>query len=230
MQIITLGGGGFSMEPENPPLDNYILSQARKPKPNVCFVGTAGGDSADYCMRFYAAFSDRDCVPTHLPLFKRTTADLRQFVLRQDVIYVGGGNTANLPAIWRAHGLDTILREAAEQGTLLCGISAGSICWYESGVTDSFGPELAALTNGLGFLTGSNCPHYDGEPRRRPTYHRLIAGGMQDGYAADDGCALHFQEGRLKRAVASRPGASVYRVDRVGGIAVETKLPADWVD
>jgi dipeptidase E len=230
MQIITLGGGGFSMEPENPRLDNYILSQARKPRPNVCFIPTASADSDNYTLRFYMAFAGRDCVPAHLPLFKRTHADLRGFVLRQDVIYVGGGNTANLLAVWRAHGLDVILREAADNGALLCGISAGSICWYEAGVTDSFGPELAPLNNGLGFLPGSNCPHYDGEAQRRPTYHRLIAAGMPGGYAADDGCGLHFENGRLKRVVASRSEAKGYQLESVAGRAVETALNSELLD
>jgi len=227
MQIVAMGGGGFSMEPENPLLDSYILSLARASKPRVCFVPTASGDSENYCLRFYESFSKRACVPTHLPLFKRQFADLRGFVLEQDVIYVGGGNTANLLAIWRAHRLDAIFRESAQAGAVLCGVSAGSICWFEAGVTDSFGPELAPLNNGLGFLAGSNCPHYDGEAQRRPTYHRLIASGFPAGYAADDGCALHFDGGRLLRIVSSRPAARAYRVQCVDGTVRETVLPAE---
>jgi peptidase E len=228
-QIVALGGGGFSMEPENPLLDEYILSLARNARPRVCFVGTAGGDYDNYSLRFYEAFARKNCVPTHLPLFRRTIADLRAFLLDQDVIYVGGGNTANMLAVWRVHGVDRILRVALDAGIVLCGVSAGSICWFESGVTDSFGPQLAALRDGLGFIAGSNCPHYDGEAQRRPTYHRLIAEGLSGGYAADDGCALHFENGIIKRIVSSRPAASAYKVERSDGQVHDTILPADFL-
>ena len=224
--IVALGGGGFSMEPDNPALDDYILSLARTSRPKVCFVPTASGDSETYCLRFYAAFARRNCAATHLPLFERASQEVRPFVLDQDVIYVGGGNTANLLAVWRVHGLDAILREAWTRGVVLCGISAGSICWFEAGVTDSFGPTLQPLRNGLGFLPGSNCPHYDGEPQRRPTYRLLIADGLPPGYAADDGCALHFIGTNLHRVIASRTGASAYRVEMVDGKVTETVIPA----
>lgn len=131
------------------------------------------------------------------------------------MIYVGGGSTLNLLAIWRAHGLDQILREAMTEGIVLCGVSAGSLCWFECGVTDSFGPELAPLTNGLGFLPGSHCPHYDSEPNRRPTYHKMIGAGVPGGYAAEDGGALHFENGKLKDVVSSRKTAKAYRVDLI---------------
>lgn len=229
MQVVAMGGGGFSMEPDNPRLDDYILSLARGSRPRVCFVPTAGGDSENYCLRFYDAFSRRNCVPTHLPLFVRRTTDLGAFVLEQDVIYVGGGNTVNLLAVWRAHGLDRIFREALADGVVLCGISAGSICWFEAGVTDSFGPDLAPLTNGLGFLPGSNCPHYDGQPQRRPAYQRFVAEGLPGGYAADDGCALHFLNGQLKRIVSSRPNARAYRVDLINAKPVETALESEYL-
>jgi peptidase E len=229
MQIITLGGGGFSMEPENPLLDKYILSHARKSRPSVCFVPTASGDSESYSLRFYDAFSRHDCAATHLSLFQRKPGDLRDFILRQDIIYVGGGNTANLLTVWRAHGMDKILREALANGVLLCGISAGSLCWFECGVTDSFGPELQPFHNGLGFISGSNCPHYDGEPQRRPTYHRLIAAGLAAGYAADDGCALHFEAGQIKRIVSSRRNAKAYKVGLLDGQVKEEPMSADYL-
>lgn len=234
MQIVAMGGGGFSMEPDNPLLDDYVLGLARRSRggssrARVCFVPTASGDSENYCLRFYDSFAKRDCVPSHLPLFVRKPGDLRSFILGQDVIYVGGGNTVNLLAIWRAHGLDGILREALGAGAVLCGISAGAICWFEAGVTDSFGPELAGINNGLGFLSGSVCPHYDGEPNRRPAYQKLVAEGLRPGYGVDDGCGLHFEGGRLKRIVASRPGARAYRVELVNGKSVETALEADFL-
>jgi len=234
MQIVAMGGGGFSMEPDNPLLDDYVLGLARRSRESssrarVCFVPTASGDSENYCLRFYDSFARRDCVASHLPLFVRKPGDLRSFILEQDVIYVGGGNTVNLLAIWRAHGLDGILREALGAGAVLCGISAGAICWFEAGVTDSFGPELAGINNGLGFLSGSVCPHYDGEPNRRPAYQKLVAEGLRPGYGVDDGCGLHFEGGRLKRIVASRPGARAYRVELVNGKSVETALEADFL-
>jgi peptidase E len=221
------------MEADNPLLDDYVLSLARVPRPKVCFVPTASGDSERYCFKFYESFARHDCVASHLPLFERRGEDLRSFVLGQDVLYVGGGNTANLLAVWRVHGLDQILRLAWEQGIVLCGISAGSICWFEAGVTDSFGPELAPLRNGLGFLPGSNCPHYDGEPARRPAYHRLVGLGLPEGlpagYAADDGCALHFIGRRLERVVTSRPNAKAYRVEANDGGVSETPLGAEYL-
>ena len=211
------------MELENPLLDDFILSLTGKPKPKVCFVPTASGDSAEYALKFYRAFPAARAEASHLSLFKRTAQDLREFVLAQDVIYVGGGSTANLLAVWRAHGLDKILREAWDNGVVLCGVSAGAICWFESGSTDSFGP-LAPLENGLGFLPGSFCPHYDGEALRRSTYHRFIADGLPDGYAADDGAALHFVGTALVEAVSSRPAALAYRVERQENGVSETPL------
>ncbi len=229
MHIVALGGGGFSMEPENPLLDDYILSLARNQSPRVCFVPTASGDSESYTLRFFEAFAGKNCMPSYLSLFKRKPGNLRDFVLQQDVIYVGGGNTINLLAIWRAHGLDRILSDALSGGTVLCGVSAGSLCWFESGVTDSFGPELAAFNNGLGFLAGSNCPHYDGEPNRRPSYHRLVANGLPAGYAADDGCALHFESGKLRRIISSRKTAKAYRVGLIHGQVQEAELDSEFL-
>jgi dipeptidase E len=211
-----MGGGGFSMEPGNPLLDAYVLGRARRPRPRVCFVATASGDAPAYVASFYRELGrHHDAVLTDLGLFDRSVADLRGFVLEQDVVYVGGGNTASLLAVWRAHGLDAILREALAAGVVLCGISAGMNCFYEASVTDSFGPELAPLHDGLGLLAGSACPHYDGEPQRRPVYRGLVdAGTLPAGYAADDGAALCFDAGgALVEVVASRPGARAYRVE-----------------
>ena len=148
-------------------------------------------------------------------------------MLSQDVIWVGGGNTASLLAVWRMHGLDVVLREAWEQGVVLCGVSAGMNCWFQASTTDSFGPELAPLHDGLGFVAGSACPHYDGEERRRPLYGELVAGGFPAGYAADEGAALHFDAGgSLVEVVASREYARGYRVERgPDGAAIEQALP-----
>jgi peptidase E len=225
-QIIALGGGGFSMEPDNPALDLYVLRQARAPRPAVTFLCTARGDADSYVVRFYKAFSGHDCRPSHLPLFERTP-DLREHLLRQDVVYVGGGNTKSMLGVWREWGLPALLREACDAGVVLAGISAGAICWFEQGLTDSWAGKLAALEC-LAFLKGSCCPHYDGEPQRRPAYHDAISkGDMLPGVAIDDGAAIHFVDGEIRRAVASRPRAKAYRVTVRAGAVQEEPLETE---
>jgi peptidase E len=209
-----MGGGGFMTEGRDSRLDRYVLRLPGKRRPRVLFLPTATGNVATAIVSFHDAFGAR-ARATHLDLFVRTTADLRTTVLDQDLVYVGGGSTANLLAIWRIHGLDAILAEAWAKGIVLAGVSAGGICWFEGGVTDSFGPDLAPLTAGLGLLRGTFCPHYDTEPRRRPTYQRLIGdGSLRPGWAADDGAALHFVDRELAEVVVSIPGAAAYRVTR----------------
>ena len=230
--IVALGGGGFSMRAEYTALDHFILSLARRPRPRVCFIPTASADSPQYIARFYRAFSDR-CVPTDLTLYDPPalprqpprTADLADFMAAQDVFYVGGGNTAHLLALWRLHGVDRLLREAWMNGAVLAGISAGMICWFEAGVTDSFG-GLEALPDGVGLLAGSACPHYDGESDRRQRYHELVRAGLPGGYAADDDAALHFTGTALTEVVCDRADAAAYRVERDGSEIVETRLAA----
>ena len=214
-RILALGGGGFSMEPDNPLLDDFLLSLTRRRAglPRVCFVPTASGDAESYVDRFLSAFGGR-AEPSVLRLFSREHADLRAFVAEQDAVYVGGGNTASLLAVWRAHGLGEVLAEAAAEGVVLAGLSAGMNCWFEASVTDSFGPGLAPLGDGLGLVAGSACPHYDGEPLRAPTYRALIEDGFPAGHAADDGCGLLFEDGKLVDVVSSRPAAGAYAVAR----------------
>lgn len=222
--IVAMGGGGFSMEPDNPLLDDFVFGLTGRARPRVCFLPTASGDSADYIQRFHAAFPARRAVVSHQQLFKRDPVDIRVHLLNQHVIYVGGGNTANMLWIWRLHGVDAILREAWENGIVLCGPSAGMICWFDASVTDSYGP-LAALNDGMRLLRGSACPHYDGEAKRRPTYHRLIrAGVIPPGVAADDGAAIHYVGTRLKEVISSRPKAKAYRVEFVQGRVLEAPL------
>jgi dipeptidase E len=226
-----MGGGGFSMEPENPLLDRFVLSLARSPRPRVCFVPTAAGDSDGYVASFYRAFSAFECRPADLQLFARTVSDVRAFVLEQDVVYVGGGSTANLLAVWRTHGLDRVLAEAWREGVVLCGISAGMNCWFAESVTDSFDQaRLAPLKDGLGLLAGSCCPHYDGEEQRRPAYQRLVAAGeLADGWAADDGAALVFAGEELEEVVSSRPNAAAYRVESTPTGVRERRVPARYL-
>lgn len=228
--IVAMGGGGFSMEPENPLLDELVLGLARTERPRVCFLPTASGDSDRYLADFYRAFSRFDCRPTDLRLFEREGGELKSFVLEQDVVYVGGGSTANLLAVWRVHGLDAVLRQAWEEGVVLCGLSAGMNCWFEESVTDSFGPVLAPLHDGLGLLPGSACPHYDGEGQRRPTFRRLVGSGeLRPGWAADDGAALVFEGRELREVVSSRADARAYRVERRNEDVTEATLEARYL-
>lgn len=225
--LIAMGGGGFSMEPRNLALDRYVLAQVRRRgRPRVAFVGTASGDSEVYAARFERAFGRLGCRTTVLPLFRRTP-DLAAFVAAQDVLYVGGGNTRSLLAVWREWGLPSVLRRAWRAGVVLAGISAGANCWFEDCLTDSSADGYRALAC-LGFLGGSFCPHYDGEPGRRPALLRGVAAGeLRAGLALDDGVAAHFRGTRLDRLVASRPGAGAYRVERQRGRALETSLPVE---
>jgi dipeptidase E len=225
-QIVAMGGGGFSMEPDNPALDHFVLSLARRKNPSVCFLATASGDAASYIDSFYAAFRRLPCRPTHVPLFARTP-DLQTVLLEQDVIYVGGGNTKSMLAVWREWGIPALLRRAWEAGTVLAGVSAGAICWFETVLTDSSGTGLFPL-EGLGFLPGAGCPHYDGEAERRPALQRLIEHGtITTALALDDGAAAHFVNGALANIVSSRPTARAYRVERVNGQVRETLLNPD---
>lgn len=227
-QIIALGGGGFSMEPENPLLDVYILKQSSSLNPSVCFLPTASGDAENYIARFYDAFHQHNCNPSHLSLFKPPTRDLEDYILSKDIMYVGGGNTKNLLILWKEWGLDRILKKAWEEGVVLAGISAGSICWFEEGVTDSFGDELEPI-KALGFLKGSNCPHYDEEVERRPAYHHFIESNqLKPGYAAEDGVAIHFVEQEMVKVVSSRPNAKAYQVLREETV-IERQLETEFL-
>lgn len=228
-QIIAIGGAALTPELDNLLLLDYFVKQTGKRKPKVCFIGTAHGDAEAGRLRFYAGMSQFNCTPTHLPLFARTPRDLASFVLEQHAILVGGGNTRSMLAVWRDWGLDAHLRTAWQHGVVLGGWSAGSICWFEQGITDSIAGPLTTL-DCLGFLPGSNCPHYDSEALRRPTYRRLVAAGkIAAGYAADDGVALHFINDRLVRAVSNRPRARGWRLSRSGKRTVERALPTPYL-
>ncbi|QPC45911.1 peptidase E [Mangrovibacillus cuniculi] len=211
-QIIALGGGGFSMEPENLALDRYILNQAKTPSPSICFIPTASGDSQNYIDRFYKSYQQLDCKPSHLSLFNPPTRDLEDFLLSKDILFVGGGNTKNLLALWKEWHLDIYIKKAWEQGVILSGLSAGSICWFEQGVTDSFGDGLEPI-EALGFLPGSHCPHYDGEINRRPAFQKFIQEKtLKNGIAADDGVAIHYIDQAIHTIVSSRKEARAYTV------------------
>ena len=229
-QIIAMGGGGFSMEPDNLALDQFILTKTGKRQPSVCFIPTASGDAADDIVRFYSAFSKMVCKPSHLSLFKLPTLDLEGFILEQDVIYIGGGNTRSMLSLWREWGMDEILQKAYQNGIILSGLSAGAICWFEQGVTDAVPGELGVLSC-LGFLSGRCCPHFGEEPERRPAYHQLVSQEkILPGYGIDDGAALYFIDGQLNAAVSSRPDARAYTVRKVSGKIEERQLESTYME
>jgi peptidase E len=206
------------MEPDNPLLDDYILSLAKRPRPRGLFVPTASGDAETYVLRFYQAFASR-AEPSWLPLFRRAAPDLDTVVREADIIYVGGGSTPNLLACWRMHGLDLALHAACEAGVIVCGLSAGAMCWFEHpGITDSLGPGFHPLPGGgVGLVPGSFCPHYDGQAERRDIYPQLVASGeLPEGWAAEDSVAIRFDDGAFVEAVSSREHARAWRVTRAG--------------
>jgi peptidase E len=226
-QILAMGGGGFWMEPDNPLLDEYVLKAAPARNPRICFLPTACGDSEARINQFYEAFGRLECRPAHLSLF-RDPSNRREILDTSDIIYVGGGNTRLMLAIWKVYGVDVLLREAWERGAVLCGLSAGAICWFAEGVTDSDGP-LGPM-NCLGWLPGSCVPHYDGEAERRPVYHRLLSEGrIQPGIALDDGALAHYVDTHLNGIVTSRESAGAYSVAAESGTVTETALPCTWL-
>jgi len=208
-----------------PPLHEYVLALTGKERPRILWVPTAGMEDAASTLRFYDLFRDRAEL-SHLHFFPWPPDDRRERALASEVIWVGGGNTANMLAVWRVHGFDKVLREAWENGVLLTGWSAGAICWFEAGVTDSFGPQLEGMRDGLGFLPGSACPHYDGEELRRPRYAALVREGFPAGIAIDDDVAVRFDGTELTEVVTSRDGARAYRVSTAGEEPLEARLIA----
>ena len=217
-----------------PGLIAHALALSGAVAPRVCVLNTANGDEATAYLRMYSRLAQHQASPSHLQLFPMpNVTDPEDLLLSQDVIFVGGGSVANMLAVWRVHGLDRILRRAWDQGIVLAGVSAGAICWFEGGTTDSFGPQLRPFTDGLGLLPGSYCPHYSADPLRRPAYQALVADGtLPAGIACDDGTGSHFTDDTLTAIVADGPGVTGYRVrpDGDGGCTEEplavTLLPA----
>ena len=223
--VVALGGGGFLSGPDRV-LDDFVLSLAAVDRPRVCFVGTASGDPVDNEERFRDAFTDR-AETSVLRLFDREVPDLDAFLAEQDVVYVGGGSTVNLLAVWRAHGLDRALRRAYEAGVVMAGVSAGANCWFGRSTTDSrLVGRADGLSDGLGWLPGGMCPHYRSEPRRRPELLDLVAGGFGETYGVDDDCGLHLVDEQLVEAVAAGPAARAVLVRRLDdGTVVEDAVP-----
>jgi dipeptidase E len=230
-QIVAFGGGGFSMEWGNRLLDDHLLELTGVTRPRVCFLATASGDADHYIVRFYRAFEAARCEPSHISLFRRETGvgDPRAHLLAQDLVYVGGGSLVSLLGTWRAHGIDLALREAWHRGVILCGGSAGSLCWFQEAVS-GFHEGPPRRIECLGLLPWSNAVHYCDEPGRREAFRDAIAAGMPSGYGASDGAALHFVGTELAEVVGSHPDAQAVHVS-VGadGAPVERELPARYL-
>src|SRR5947209_130849 len=210
-RIVACGGQQLNY----PALTRYVLGLTEPSHPKILFLPTASGEDPAYLLTFYQQLAGVDCAPSHLALFHRTVADVERLIRAHDVVMVGGGNTANMLAIWRLHGVEDALRKAYADGTILTGWSAGCICWFEAGITDSFTPDLGSLRDGVKLLKGSACPHYDSEERRRPVYAREIAAGLPAGIALEDAVAARYDE-RLVEIVSSRPDGRGFHVDSAG--------------
>jgi dipeptidase E len=218
-QIVAIGGGRACDG-----LARFLVGLTDKPRPRLLYVGTASAEDAAAALHIYDRFGPIADV-TRLEFFPWPPDDLQAQVLESDLVFVGGGNSANMLAIWQVHGVDELLREALDSGVVMAGSSAGGLCWFEAGVTDSFGPHLGQMEY-LGFLPGSFCPHYDDEEQRRPRYHELLRGGLTPGYAADAGVGLHFVDADLREVVACEEGSQAYRVELHDGEVVETPIEA----
>jgi dipeptidase E len=226
--LFAMGGGGFTMEPTNPLLDDYVLGLTEASEPRILFLPTASGDTTAQINAFRARFADRHCSPEQLSLFRLQEAirPLSETILNQDIVYVGGGSMRNMLAIWKAHGLDRLLLDAWRRGTVLAGLSAGAMCWFEGGVTRSSGPPEAIA--GLGLLDGSLTVHADGEPERMPAWLRALGEGrLPGGWALDDGVGMLFRGRRLDRVVSSRPGAGAQRADAIAGELVRSRVDVE---
>ena len=228
-QIVAFGGGGFSMERGNRLLDEFVLGLTGAERPKVCFLPTASGDADHYVVRFYQAFPAERCEASHISLFRRESGvgDPHEHLLTRDLVYVGGGSVISLLGTWRAHGIDVTLRRAWERGVVMCGLSAGSLCWFAEGVSAFHGPPQ--VVRGLGFLPWSNCVHVNAEAGRCAAYRNFLREGMAPGYAVDDGAALHFADQRLSRVVSSRPEAGASRMRLTGGRVSRRALPTRYL-
>jgi peptidase E len=230
--VVAIGGGMMLPRAGTPYHVEHAIALSGKPAPRLCVLNQAVGDDPAYYLRFYDRLADSSAEVRHLALFPMpNVADPEDFLLSQDIIFVGGGSVANMIAVWRVHGIDQILRKAWHAGIVLAGGSAGGICWFEGGTTDSFGAELRPFHDGLGMLAGSFCPHYNSEPQRRPLYKQLVSDGtLPGGLACEDGVGVHYVDDALKEIVGDRPDSSAYQVEPDGaGGCTETRLPARFL-
>ena len=216
-QIIAIGGGGFGREINDLKIEKYIVNQVSNNNPKICFIPTATGDDQTYIENFYKAFDSLGCETSHIDFFKRTM-NLQDHINHQDIIYVGGGNTKSMLAVWREWGLDQILLDAYKKGVIMSGVSAGAICWFEKGITDSW-KEHQAILPCLGFVKGICCPHYDEEPERIPFVKEILNQNKIDKCIAIEGyCALHLIDDIAKFVVSFGDGNNCYMVTKNNSI------------
>ena len=222
-QVIAIGGGGFGRNPNHNKIEKYILGQSNKANPNIVFIPTASAEDKSYIVNFYSCFSKLECRPSHINFFQRTPR-LNSIINQADIIYVGGGNTKSMLAVWREWNLDRLLEKAYQNGKILCGVSAGAICWFEQGITDSWASNLNTM-DCLGFVGGMACPHYQEEKDRRPTVHKMLKqANCMPGYAIDGGAAIHFKNGDYHTSIQFYPESRVYHVSLVDGNINEKKM------
>ena len=221
-QIIAIGGGGFGRNPKHNKIEKYILSQIDKDKPNILFIPTASGEDKNYIINFYSCFSKLECSPDHITFFQRTLR-LDSLINKADIIYVGGGNTKSMLAVWREWKLDILLKKAYLKGKILCGVSAGAICWFEQGVTDSWASNLNSMQC-LGFIDGMCCPHYQEEKERRPSVHKMMKEDkLISGWSIDGGAAIHFKNGHYYKSLRFYENSNVYHVSKSDKKVIEEK-------
>jgi dipeptidase E len=226
--IVAIGGNSFPKGTLTP-IQRYVLSLARSKTPHVCFIPTATGDAQAVIDGFYSAFGSAPGELSHLTLFDNTTLDVEAFLVSQDVIVVSGGNTRNMLLLWEAWGVDKAIRAAWDNGTVLAGQSAGALCWFEAGITDSY-PQQYREIDGLGWVRGSFCPHYDSEPGRKPVLEQLISGGkLPAGYAVEDDAAVHLRDSRLVTALSQKVGKSAFAARAENGALTLERLDARFV-
>ena len=223
-QIIAIGGGGFGRNPGIGIIEKYILEQSKKEMPNICFIPTATGDDESYKVSYYATLTKLNCNPTHLDFFKRTP-NLEKIIMKNDIIFVGGGNTKSMLAVWRDWGLDIILKEAYESGVIMSGVSAGAICWFQKGITDSWANKLNII-DCLSFTKGNCCPHYDEEAERKPSLSNFILNEqINECFAIEGGCALHIKNDAVFKAVSFKEEKNSFLVKKEDGKIIENVLP-----
>ena len=223
-QIIAIGGGGFGRNPGIGIIEKYILEQSKKDMPNICFIPTATGDDESYKVSYYATLTKLNCNPTHLDFFKRTP-NLEKIVMKNDIIFVGGGNTKSMLAVWRDWGLDIILKKAYESGVIMSGVSAGAICWFQKGITDSWANKLNII-DCLSFTKGNCCPHYDEEAERKPSLSNFILNEqINECFAIEGGCALHIKNDAVFKAVSFKEEKNSFLVKKEDEKIIENVLP-----
>lgn len=222
-QIIAIGGGSFASKDSNLKIEKYVLAQAKKEKPKVCFLPQASHETQDYIVKFFETFCDLGAEPSWISLFGRVEDTWRQTLLEQDIIYVGGGNTKSMLALWKAWGMDQVLMEAYQKGTILSGVSAGAICWFEQGITDSVWP--LGVIDGLGFIKGSCCPHFDSEKERQSVYRdKVNTGVVKPGIALEDGTAAHFINGDLNGIIKSDESKKAIQINAGSENLIKTQF------